>query len=412
MCPFSNVFMRFNSIRDKWEATIRDKEICVACKGEALCLSVCPSYDTDYIRLANSDKNRGLGIIRRVRNGYSTDTSVRRSRSSGGFIYEMCRSLLKDKEVDGIISIKHVEGLEYFPSLYRKETDLIYMPTSIYHNINYERAFDIILSTEGRFLIIGLPCQITAIEKFFRKKKYRSLANRIYAKVALICGYSFDRTNIRAFGHLNGITIREISYRGDGRYKKTKIKGPEGSKEFDTYSPKNVFERIRNNFFFDKSLVQNNCLYCMDHLGYCADIVVGDSWQPRYSQDFQGTNLIICRTEIGEKILQKIERFVFEDGYIDEIVESQGKEYALNSKAGAIREMKFRGKYYIPRHVTSVNIQYDIKEPLTWLEKFKIKYVKPMLRMKLYKLAWLLYLILNLSYLTKIFFSAMRRKWL
>ncbi len=77
------------------------------------------------------------------------------------------------------------------------------MPNSIDHNINFEKAFEVIKKEEGKFLIIGLLCQFTGIEIILNKKKFESLEDKIYLKVALICGYTFDSINMDYFSKSN-----------------------------------------------------------------------------------------------------------------------------------------------------------------------------------------------------------------
>ena len=115
-----------------------------------------------------------------------------------------------------------------------------------------------------KYLLIGLPCQITSIELFLRKRKYDHLKEKIYAKVSLICGYSFDRKNARAFAHYNNFDLEEISYRERGRYRKTRLKNKSGELLFEVFNPKNFRERINNMIFFDQFLPQLGCLCQQD----------------------------------------------------------------------------------------------------------------------------------------------------
>lgn len=396
ICPFDNILMEFSESRGKWDAIVQNTDACLQCNGEQNCLYVCPSYETDYTQFG-SEENNLIGKVENIYNGYSGNELVRNSASSGGFIRELCRSLLEQEVITGVISITHDDGLEYTPE---NITDISLMPNSIYHNINFEKAFDIIKKEEGKFLIIGLPCQLTGIELLLNKKKFASLEDKIYLKVALICGYTFDRINMDYFSKSNSFDMKEITYREDGRYRKTRIINNSESVLFDVYNPKTVNEKINNMLMFDKWLPQDNCLFCVDHIGYSADLVVGDAWQKRYKDDNIGTNIIISRTKKAEEAIMLINNFTVEKGFINEIEESQGK-YAnpmfgrLNSKENVTK------KFFVPNHKVSDDIKVD-NQKIELKDKIKVKYVKQLLSRKKYILAKVLYVACEYKVFVKI----------
>ena len=392
ICPFNNIEMQYNHCRGKWDAEVNNTDICRKCNGKKTCLYVCPSYEMDYMTLFGSDENGLLGKIQDVYNGYSTNKSIRHNSSSGGFIRELCNSLMDNHDIDGIIGLTHLEGMEYAPSLTSETSKLV---NSIYHNVNYENAFDILQKNNGKYLLIGLPCQITSIENLFNKPKYSYLRGRVFAKVALICGYSFDRINAQALALLNNIELHEISYRGKGKYRKTRVSDRFRSTVYDVVRPKSLHEHINNKFFFDKYLVQYGCLYCVDHLGYAADLVVGDAWQKRYKDDKVGTNIIICRTENGAAALSRTRNFHFETGFNNEIVESQSNLYALGSLGEAMKNIQFKHKTFSPNHLRTKNMEDIIIYKLKWSERIKVKIVKKLLKERRFKLARLLYEIVD-----------------
>lgn len=400
ICPFNNIRMEFNDYRGKWESQVKNSDACKKCNGKSLCLSVCPSYNVDYVELARSNENHLLGKIRSVYNGYSRNNKTRFSTSSGGFIRELCKTLLQNKKIDGIISITHDHGLEYSPKII---TDISLMPNSIYHNINFQNAFTLLKETEGKYLLVGLPCQITSISRFLKKKKYASLNDKIYAKVSLICGYSFDRKNAEAFAHYNNFDLEEISYRERGRYRKTRLKNKSGELLFEVFNPKNFRERINNMIFFDQFLPQLGCLYCVDHICYCADIVVGDAWQKRYSDDDIGTNIIICRTEKGDDIISQMESFKFEKGYQEEIIEAQSPAYALGTIGEGMKRVKLKGHYFIPERRRTDNLSDIQRYRFKFKDLIKIKVIKNMLRAERFDTARRLYLLLNFKGFLKSF---------
>ena len=391
VCPNCNIEMKFSEYRGKWDAYVRNPELCVKCDGERFCLSVCPSYNVDYMALSESHLNNLLGRVEFVRNGFSTDSKVRFNASSGGFVKELCKDLIHRMAIDGVISITHDGGLEYTPKIIR---DLASMPTSIYHNINYQNALLLLQKAAGKYLLIGLPCQITSIALLMKKKRFGFLKDRVYAMVSLICGHTFDQKNAMAFAHYNKYPMKEISYREKGRYRKTRLKGGSTDAVFDISNPRSPGEKISNMLFFDQFLPQLGCLYCVDHICYCADIVVGDAWQKKYSEDLEGTNIIICRTKKGKSILSEFKSFEFQNGHLSEIIESQGETYALGSIGEGMKSLKIKGNYFIPFRKRTGDPSVLKKYSFKLSDLVKIKFVKPLLRSKKFDLARFVYIVL------------------
>ena len=180
ICPFDNIVMEFSMPRGKWDAIVQNTDACLQCNGSKNCLYVCPSYDTDYTKYG-SEENNLLGKIENVYNGWSKDSNTRITSSSGGFIREFSDMLLEKKIVTHIIAITQDSGLEYTP---KSIIDTKLMPNSIYHNINFENAFEILKNNDGKFLLIGLPCQLTGIELLLSKKKYSHLRDKVFLKVS------------------------------------------------------------------------------------------------------------------------------------------------------------------------------------------------------------------------------------
>jgi coenzyme F420 hydrogenase subunit beta len=398
MCLHDNICIDFNKARGKWDVSAKNTEICEKCNDLSNCLTVCPSYNVNYMELARSDKNHLLGRIKNVYNGYAKDQHLRFSSSSGGFVRVLCKTLIESKKIDGVISITHEGGMEYFPQIV---TEIAKMPNSIYHNINYQNAINLIQKNSGKYLLIGLPCQVTGIELFLRKNRKQRLKGKIYAKISLMCGYTFDRKNIQAFAYFNAFPMKEVSYRGGGRFWKNRLKNDLDEILIEAVHPKGLRDKINNMICFDRFIVQTACLYCVDHLGYCADLVVGDAWQAKYNSDTIGTNMIITRTELGEEIISVLEPFQFEKGYKEEIIESQTPNYALGAIGEGMKSINLKGHYFTPvRKRTDhqpdiVTYKFSIKDII------KIKIIKNFIRKERFRMAKCLYALLEARVLFK-----------
>lgn len=392
ICPKNNLAFRFNSYSGKWEPTVIDQIRCSRCKGDELCLSVCPSYNVNYMELAGSDSNKLLGKIENIYTGFSNNHHIRYSSSSGGFIREACLTLLKKFNIDGIISITHDQDLEYTPKLI---TDVNLMPNSVYHNINYKNAMSVLFNNEGKFILIGLPCQIASIELLTKKKKYSDQNKKIFIKIALMCGYSFDRKNIYSFANYNKFNLKEVTYRERGRYRKTRIKNDKTNMIFEAYFPKNVKEKINNAILFDNFLSNTGCLYCVDHSGYCADLVVGDAWLESYLKDDIGSNIIISRTKKGEQLVKQMDSFCFYPGSHDDIISSQSSLYALGAIGEGMKAVRFHKQKYIPQKIRTNRISDIETYQFKYKDLIKIKIIKRLLKKEKYTLARYLYILIH-----------------
>jgi coenzyme F420-reducing hydrogenase beta subunit len=398
ICPFDNILMQYIDSRGKYDAVVQDDDFCLKCNGSKNCLAVCPSYNVNYEGLASSSQNDFFGKIENVYNGFSKKEETRYTSSSGGFIKSLGKELLDKNEINGIISITHDEGLDYTPKII---TDVSLMPSSIYHNINFENAIELLKNNDGKYLLIGLPCQITSIEQLIEKRKYKYLKDRIYAKVALICGYTFERTNMEFFESVNNFLMEDISYRENGRYRKTRLTNNEESILFDVYNPKGINERINNNIMFDKMMPQKNCLFCVDHMGYCADIVVGDAWQQRYREGKIGTNIVVTRTILGDSIVKCLDSIYLEEGHSSELEESQhlyAKPFLGLSMA---KRNLFQDKFTAKHLLSSEKIKFN-SITFSFKDKLKIIFLKKILRKKNFKSVKLVYIFIEFKLVMKL----------
>lgn len=339
ICPSSNCHLVYSEGRYKWQAHVQSAVVCGQCNGEKLCLAVCPSYKVDYTFVAGDD-NQGLGRILSVKNGWSEDKKIRMGASSGGFIRALCRQVLTTDIVDGIIALKHHDNLEYYPSLYTDTAELDIMPTSIYHNVNFENLVSILEENKGNFLVIGLPCHLTSLRLLLQKNSFKHLQERVYATIALICGYTYDRINIQAFAHFKGVPFNKVTYRGQGRFRRTVLSNDTESSAYDIRKSSCLKDILDYRFITDPYLVQKSCLYCMDHIGMCADLVVGDAWLKKYSADVIGNNIIIARSEVGYSLMTQLEGFHLEEGSVGDIAESQGANYTYGIAGKTLRKQE------------------------------------------------------------------------
>jgi coenzyme F420 hydrogenase subunit beta len=303
--------------------------------------SVCPAVAVDFDMLHEKvfpGKTPGdHGVVEKVLLAQSTDLDRNMAASSGGLIKELLHSYLDTGEVDGVISIVHTGGIDYRPQLITDPAELDRLPGSIYHALPFDDALKILRENEGRFVLIGIPCQFEGIFSYIHKLE-PALADRIHTTVGLLCGWQYNHHALRAISRYKGVDpdqLTDVSWRGGGPVGRLRLPTPTKTTT--------VSRRVDFSYqvAFDRSFNIPRCHLCINHSNFLADIVVGDAWLPSTVYTKSGISLLICRTEataqrIGE--LTEAGRIVSADVTVDEITESQTRRVVFGDFAYAYQE--------------------------------------------------------------------------
>jgi coenzyme F420 hydrogenase subunit beta len=336
-CPYDTIQIELNERKGFYEPVVIAPATCKTCESRD-CLRVCPSYEEDFTTLANwTDPADRLGPYMSIYTGYSTTPDIRRRASSGGIIKEICRYYLENGLVDAVITLRHVGGIDYEPDLYTSVEDVLHTPGSIYHNVNSERAVEILKTTTGRFLLVAIPCHLTAIRKWQATYPDQQTGT-IEFTGGLICGWMLSRHTIGHFSRFMGIDpkgLKNVTYRGGGKIGDFVLYTPDGPKAFSR-RPQYFTHRhmIPFRVAFSRTYSAKRCMVCIEHLNLLADIVVGDAWLKAFANDPIGTSIIMTRSQQAEITLQDmVARGLIEIAKASEadIIESQNKEFALST---------------------------------------------------------------------------------
>jgi coenzyme F420 hydrogenase subunit beta len=291
------------------------------CTNCGLCLKVCPSLDIKT-RSSAFSRNKLLGDYVALYYGFSLDDKLRYKASSGGIVSSLFKYLLENKIVDGVILIRPASGSPfiYEPFITTKIHDIYELAGTRYFPTSMNKILKKLLTMEGKFAIVGTPCQIYAISKLsiFHKELHR----KIFIKVGLFCG---GTPNINSHKYLlyayNIGTENLVSiYRGIGWPGYNVLVYKTGKRILIHRRPKNFIAKAYHSLCFFPIFAQKKCLLCVDRFSSYADISVGDAWLDKFKGDNKGTSLIIVRNREVNKILQKMKekKYVF----YDEISES------------------------------------------------------------------------------------------
>src|SRR5680860_102519 len=263
--------------------------------GNEEAASVCPAISVDYTQLIDDvfpgEEQGALGVVKGVYLAQSRNIDRNLRSSSGGIIKELMHEYIRRPEVDGIIALDHAGKLAFEPRLITEAEDIDRLPGSIYHNVSFAKAMEILSENEGRFVIVATPCQIEGLYMWIYKCA-PELVKRIHTTIGLICGWAYSYHAVKAicaFKRMDFQNLSNISFRGGG---------PVGRLELST-AEKTVRVNRRIDFgyqvAFDRSFNLPRCHLCVNHTNFLADIVVGDAWLPSTVKTKSGVSIVICR---------------------------------------------------------------------------------------------------------------------
>jgi coenzyme F420 hydrogenase subunit beta len=307
--------------------------------GNAAAASVCPAVQVDYRglqeRLFPGAEQTPYGVVHSVVLAQSTDEQRNLRASSGGLIKELLIALLERDDVDGVIALGHVQGLEFEPRLLTAVDEVDRLPGSIYHNLPKHRVLELLREHEGRFVLVGIPCELEGIFQYIHTLEPR-LAERVATTVGLLCGWQYSHHALKAICEFKGIefdAITDVSYRGGGPVGKLRIRTADGR---TTGASRRV--DFGYQVAFDRTFNTPRCHLCVNHSNFLADIVVGDAWLPSTVATRTGISLVINRTADADALLRELEaagRVVCNDVTVEEIKESQKRRVAFGDFAYA-----------------------------------------------------------------------------
>jgi coenzyme F420 hydrogenase subunit beta len=310
--------------------------------GNEVAARICPAVQVDFTglheRVFPGQTVTEYGVVDSVWLTQSTDEPRNLAASSGGMIKELMLHLLDRPDVDGIIALGHVEGLDFEARLVTDPAGVDALPGSIYHNLAQPRAIELLRESEGRFVLVAIPCQLEGIYQYIHECEPH-LADRIHTTIGLLCGWQYSHHALKAICSYLGVSydeIEDIAYRGGG---------PVGKLRIRTSSGQEVSASRRVDFgyqvAFDRHFNTPRCHVCINHSNFLADLVVGDAWLPSTVFTKTGISLVICRAPHTRTLLADLEdagRIRAAEVSTEEIRESQTDRVLFGNFAYAYAE--------------------------------------------------------------------------
>ena len=276
------------------------------CNGCGACIEVCPGYAVDFNGLnleifGKIPRNYLIGNHINVYLGYSSDENIRFNASSGGLVTSLLIYAMEEKVIDGalVTGMSDLNPLKPKPFIATSKEEIISAMGSKYCPVPLNAAMGDIIRGNGRFAIVGLPCQIAGIRKLERKMP--KLREKVVYHFGLFCSHTVNFKATLFLLHLFGIDEKRVSklrYRGGGWPGYITVTMSDGAQKSIPFIWYGKYHEL---FFFTPT----RCMLCPDPLSQLADVSFGDAWIPEIiEKDTKGTSVCITRTNIGQKLLE------------------------------------------------------------------------------------------------------------
>jgi len=299
------------------------------CNGCGTCYSICPQDAMISIN-NNLARNKLIGNHNQLLYGYSLDDDLRYRASSGGIISTLLRYLVEKSIIDGFVLVGSSKATPFLnePFVSTNVDDIYKYAGTRYFPIPVNKILKEINSREGKFAIVGTPCQIYGITKYERTNG--KIKDKIYVKIGLFCGGAPNLNAYKYYMFAHKVKEENLNsiYRGFGWPGNNVFEYNDGKKILLPKQPTDFWGSTYYTLSFLPVFAQKRCLSCIDRFSSFADISVGDAWLARFRDDKKGTSLIITRNDEIDRILLEMKK----EGYIyfdsiseDEVIRAQGR---------------------------------------------------------------------------------------
>jgi len=287
-----------------------------SCEADSSCLTVCPfnPYPAADVKTENElteiylkeapNYHQKIGKYYGLYAGYSNEYRI--TSSSGGIATFVLTQLLEQKIVDYIFSVKESTTPEfhYEYAVSSTKDELIAGSKTRYYPVTLATVFSEIDKIDGNVAIVGVGCFIKAIR--LAQHSSSELKKKIKFLVGIICGGVKSRFFTEYMSNKAGVPTY-LYYKPEFRIKD--INSTAGDYSFGCYNKNtNEFKSIKMRTVGDMwgtGLFKNNaCDFCDDVTTELADISLGDAWLQPYVNEGLGSNVIVTRSSLAEKIIK------------------------------------------------------------------------------------------------------------
>lgn len=285
-----------------------------SCDSDGECLKVCPfnPFPSDEVRTENELANMFLkeapyfhpkvGKYYNTYVGYSEQ--YRLTSSSGGLATYILSELFDRKLVEAVITVGEGENNYYEYKLIKRKEDLLASSKTKYYPVTMANVLKELENFEGQVAVVGIGCFIKAVRLLQRNNP--ALRNKIVFTVGIICGGLKSKFYAEYLASKTGVRNNNFS-KPEFRVKDLSTNaGDYAFSCIDAVGEKKQIKISTVGDMWGTGMFKNNaCDFCDDVTTELPDISLGDAWLEPYIQDAKGTNIIVTRSAIAEKILSE-----------------------------------------------------------------------------------------------------------
>ena len=303
ICPTSVL-----GLNEEEYPTVKNLSACTDCD---LCVKVCPGDEFDITKFNYEKYNKIYSIESTHGNflegiiAYAKDPSIREKSTSGGLVTAILLDALEKKIIDGAIVIASDDNILWKgkPILATTKEEILSSMKSKYAISPTNAIFSEIKKFEGKYALVGLPCQIHGYYKAAQLDP--KIKERIVLTIGLFCHAAIEHEAYKIIWSSLGDKVKNakkfVSRIGkhpgtpyleleDGSLTPVYYGNSQG------YRPTSI-EMI--NILY-RLYTPSRCLTCFDATAEFADISVGDPWMapPEDNVNFkEGWSFGLIRTQ-------------------------------------------------------------------------------------------------------------------
>lgn len=341
----------------------------VACNECELCVKVCPGDSVNFDEMnefvfGRRSEDELLGSHSNCYMGYATDHSMRWTGQSGGLVTALLVFALEEGLIDGAVVTRMNKSDPLSPETVVAESkkEILNASKSKYCPVPLNAAVKEVLKKNGKYAIVGIPCQIHGIRKLEMVES--ELKNKIILHLGLFCSHTLSFLATDFLLHKAGVRKNDLV---KFEYRSKEWRGWPGDVLFRLKNGTEKFLRREYRTLSVSFFTPWRCKMCYDQLNEFADISLGDAFLPEVLMNCkEGMSILISRTEIGERALQEASRA----GAIK--VQKIPRSKVVQSQRGALfRKKKVLGeRLVIARFLGKSVPEYDVKLPKPRRTKF------------------------------------------
>lgn len=293
-----------------------------------------------------------LGPVLATYAGYVIDGGFRERGGSGGMGTWLLEQLLASGSIDGVVHVGSPDVAQNEadrPALfaYRISRDVESLRAgakSKYYPVTLAEVIPEVRRQPGRYAFVGVPCFIKAIRLMARQDQM--FGQSVAICVGLVCGHLKSRGFAEFLAWQMGIAPdrlgsfdfrQKLPDRAANRYGARATTWARSEPIIDVVAP---MQDLYGHDWGMGLFKPKACDYCDDVVAETADVTIGDAWLPRFVQDDAGTNVIVVRNAVVDRLLQagvQSGRVHLEPLSEEEVVQSQASGFIHRRKGLAYR---------------------------------------------------------------------------